>query len=131
MPGTYPADSPGGAASTAATKPSGFSTAMLDDLLNNPPDPGYRLAFQAQQARTEDSAEDSGQGRAGLAARRWGDGPVLWGARVPGGARAGRPARVGRAGAVAGLLRGGPAAGGGLPAAAPVGTGPRGRPQGP
>src|SRR4051812_44456394 len=78
MPGTYPADSPGGAASTAATKPSGFSTAMLDDLLNNPLDPGYRLAFQAQQARTEDSAEDSAQGRPGLAARRWWDGPVLW-----------------------------------------------------
>jgi uncharacterized protein YlxW (UPF0749 family) len=42
------------------------TTAMLDDLLNNPLDPGYRLAFEA--------AQGSPQSRA----RRWWDGPLLW-----------------------------------------------------
>jgi uncharacterized protein YlxW (UPF0749 family) len=39
---------------------------MLDDLLNNPLDPGYRLAFR--------SAQDSQPSRL----RRWWDGPLLW-----------------------------------------------------
>jgi uncharacterized protein YlxW (UPF0749 family) len=39
---------------------------MLDDLLNNPLDPGYRLAFR--------SAQDSQPSRT----RRWWDGPLLW-----------------------------------------------------
>lgn len=38
---------------------------MLDDLLNNPLDPGYRLAFQAQGSQPS-------------RARRWWDGPLLW-----------------------------------------------------
>ncbi|HEX8093899.1 DUF881 domain-containing protein [Jatrophihabitans sp.] len=42
------------------------TTAMLDDLLNNPLDPGYRLAFQ------------SAQGSPPPRSRRWWDGPVLW-----------------------------------------------------
>lgn len=46
-------------------KPGGrlnLSSAMLDDLLNNPLDPGYRLASQAAPAKP----------------RRWWDGPALW-----------------------------------------------------
>jgi uncharacterized protein YlxW (UPF0749 family) len=39
---------------------------MLDDLLNNPLDPGYRLAF----AFAQDSQPSRG--------RRWWDGPLLW-----------------------------------------------------
>jgi uncharacterized protein YlxW (UPF0749 family) len=42
------------------------TTAMLDDLLNNPLDPGYRLAFQ------------SAQGSEPSRGRRWWDGPLLW-----------------------------------------------------
>ncbi|HEX8305525.1 MAG TPA: DUF881 domain-containing protein [Jatrophihabitans sp.] len=42
------------------------TTAILDDLLANPLDPGYRLAFQ------------SAQGSQPSRARRWWDGPVLW-----------------------------------------------------
>lgn len=38
------------------------TTAILDDLLNNPLDPGYRLAWHAERSRT----------------RRWWDGPLLW-----------------------------------------------------
>jgi uncharacterized protein YlxW (UPF0749 family) len=41
---------------------------MLDDLLDNPLDPGYRLAQEAQQA----------QGQAPSSGRRWWDGPLLW-----------------------------------------------------
>lgn len=50
-----PADQPGLA-------PASPSSAMLDDLLNNTLDPGYRIAWQAAPAR----------------ARRWWDGPLLW-----------------------------------------------------
>jgi hypothetical protein len=39
---------------------------MLDDLLNEPLDPGYRLAFQ------------SAQGSQPSRGRRWWDGPLLW-----------------------------------------------------
>lgn len=42
--------------------PASPSSAMLDDLLNNTLDPGYRIAWQAPPAR----------------ARRWWDGPLLW-----------------------------------------------------
>lgn len=42
------------------------TTAMLDDLLNNQLDPGYRLAFQAAQ------------GAQPTRGRRWWDGPLLW-----------------------------------------------------
>ena len=42
------------------------TTAMLDDLLNNQVDPGYRLAFQ------------SAQGSQPTRSRRWWDGPLLW-----------------------------------------------------
>ncbi|MEO7259764.1 MAG: DUF881 domain-containing protein [Jatrophihabitantaceae bacterium] len=42
--------------------PSNLSSAMLDDLLNNPLDPGYRLAWHSPEPK----------------ARRWWDGPLLW-----------------------------------------------------
>jgi uncharacterized protein YlxW (UPF0749 family) len=42
--------------------PANLSSAMLDDLLNNPLDPGYRLAWRAPRSP----------------ARRWWDGPLLW-----------------------------------------------------
>ncbi|HST49404.1 DUF881 domain-containing protein [Jatrophihabitans sp.] len=62
-------------AGPAGGSPSGsrFSTAMLDDLLNNPLDPGYRLAFQDRQA-----AEHGPAGGPPPAGRRWWDGPLLW-----------------------------------------------------
>jgi uncharacterized protein YlxW (UPF0749 family) len=46
------------------------TTAMLDDLLNNPLDPGYRLAFRSRQGSPPSRA------------RRWWDGPLLWLASV-------------------------------------------------
>jgi len=49
-----------------AAGPANRSTAMLDDLLANPLDPGYRLAVR--------SAGGSQPSRA----RRWWDGPLLW-----------------------------------------------------
>src|SRR5919112_5058837 len=42
------------------------TTAILDDLLNDQLDPGYRLAFQ------------SAQGAQPTRGRRWWDGPLLW-----------------------------------------------------
>ena len=42
------------------------TSAMLDDLLNNPLDPGYRLAFQSRQGSQPPRS------------RRWWDGPLLW-----------------------------------------------------
>ena len=53
-----------------AAGPVARSTAILDDLLNNPLDPGYRLAFQ------------SAQGSQPPRSRRWWDGPLLWLASV-------------------------------------------------
>lgn len=50
------------AANQSAPAPTSPSGAMLDDLLNNTLDPGYRIAWQAPPA----------------AARRWWDGPLLW-----------------------------------------------------
>jgi len=46
---------------------------MLDDLLDNPLDPGYRLAFEARLARESASVGDKPS-----ADRRWWDGPLLW-----------------------------------------------------
>jgi uncharacterized protein YlxW (UPF0749 family) len=59
---------PGVSGSGGAGGPVRFSTALLDDLLANPLDPGYRLAFQAQQDRAD--SQQPG--------RRWWDGPLLW-----------------------------------------------------
>jgi uncharacterized protein YlxW (UPF0749 family) len=62
--GSQPGDP--GSRSTAEPAPAGrrlnLSSAMLDDLLNNPLDPGYRLAAQTAPARL----------------KRWWDGPALW-----------------------------------------------------
>jgi uncharacterized protein YlxW (UPF0749 family) len=55
QPGATALNQPG----AAPASPSG---AMLDDLLNNVLDPGYRIAWQAPPARR----------------RRWWDGPLLW-----------------------------------------------------
>lgn len=53
----------------AGRRPANLSAAMLDDLLNNPLDPGYRLAWEAEQSR-----------HPGRGPRRWWDGPLLWSA---------------------------------------------------
>jgi uncharacterized protein YlxW (UPF0749 family) len=54
-----------GAGLKPGTGPVNRTSAMLDDLLNNPLDPGYRLAFQSTQGSPPRS-------------RRWWDGPLLW-----------------------------------------------------
>jgi uncharacterized protein YlxW (UPF0749 family) len=55
----------------ARQRPANLSAAMLDDLLNNPLDPGYRLAWKAQQAKQTPGQDRSSPGR-------WWDGPLLW-----------------------------------------------------
>jgi uncharacterized protein YlxW (UPF0749 family) len=60
VPGIEPVDRPGSR-----------TAAMLDDLLNNPLDPGYRLAFRAAEGSAAGGSQPS-------PARRWWDGPLLW-----------------------------------------------------
>ncbi len=57
--------------------PASRATTMLDDLLHNPLDPGYRLAWEAEQAEQAEVGQ-AGQERPAGRARRWWNGPLLW-----------------------------------------------------